>query len=441
MIESSMFCDSSDGLVCYMKDKAIHVCNPITREHKMLQEAPRLIQGGSKFLINISVNLRAHKYNVSLLTFGSSGELSVQIYDSETMKWATSHTEVLTVTGWTIGRKKSVICHRVLYFLIDSTGGGRLERRLLAYVSLLVLSECSNPPVFVMTALCCCCVLDAKDYDAIHVCNPITREHKMLQEQPVLIERGCTVFINISVNLRAHKYNVSLLRFGYCGELSVQIYDSETMKWATSHTENLTGWKIRYKKSVICNRVLCFLIDSTGGGRLEHRLIAYDFSGNSSTHGTLLNSFIPMPCSDICGLMNLKGKLIIVAAIGSGRPWDSNNGFIIWLLKGKDWQEISRVTRTCFYGRNQIYGYSCSGADDLIYIHADYDPRLVVFDMELETMERLSEVPHERRSQRLLHRASAHLPLTVDTKLFSRQCLLYLKHYHLLRKRMKLEPT
>ncbi|CAM8922702.1 unnamed protein product [Rhodiola kirilowii] len=218
-----------------------------------------------------------------------------------------------------------------------------------------------------------------KDYDAIHVCNPITREHKMLQAAPRLIEGGSTFLINISVNLRAHKYNVSLLRCGYCGELSVQIYDSETMKWATSHSEVLTGWTIGYEKSVICNRVLYFLIDSTGGGRLEHHLIAYDFSGNSSTHGTLLNSFIPLPCSDICDLINLKGKLIIVAAIG--RQWDLNNGFIIWLLKGKDWQEISRVTHTCFYFRDQLFGYSCSGADDLIYIHADYDRRLVVFDM------------------------------------------------------------
>ncbi|CAM8922698.1 unnamed protein product [Rhodiola kirilowii] len=231
-----------------------------------------------------------------------------------------------------------------------------------------------------------------KDYVAIHVCNPITREHKMLQEPPVLIERGCTVFINISVNLRAHKYNVSLLRFGYCGELTVQIYDSETMKWAASHTEILTGWKIGYKKSVICNRVLYFLIDRpTDDDSHERRLLAYDFSGNSSTHGTLLNSFIPLPHSRICDLMNLKGKLIIVAAIG--RPWYLNAGFIIWLLKGKDWQEISRVTHTCFYGRNQLYGYSCSGANDLIYIHADNDRRLVVFDMNLKQWKDCQKCP------------------------------------------------
>ncbi|CAM8922742.1 unnamed protein product [Rhodiola kirilowii] len=230
-----------------------------------------------------------------------------------------------------------------------------------------------------------------EDNDAIHVCNPITREHKMLQEPPRLIEGVSIVLINISVNLRAHKYNVSLLRCGSCGELSVQIYDSETMKWATSHTEVLTGWKIGYKKSVICNRVLYFLINSTDDDSHEHGLLAYDFSGNSSTHGTLLNSFIPLPCSNICGLMNLKGKLIIVAAIGSGL----NNGFIIWLLKGKDWQDISRVTRTCFYGKDQLFGHSCSGADDLIYIHADYDPRLVVFDMNLKQWKDFQKCPRK----------------------------------------------
>ncbi|CAM8928195.1 unnamed protein product [Rhodiola kirilowii] len=230
--------------------------------------------------------------------------------------------------------------------------------------------------------------------NAIHVCNPITREHKMLQEPPRLIEveGGCTVLINISVNLRAHKYNVSLLTFGSFGEISVQIYDSETMKWATSHTEVLTGWTIG-GKSVICNRVLYFLIKSTGGGRQEHRLIAYDFSGNSSAHGTLLNSFIPLPCSNICGLMNLKGKLIIVAAIGRPGDEEFNNGFSIWLLKGKDWQEISRVTHTCFYFSDQLLGYSCSGAEDLIYIHSLLDPRLVVFDMNLKQWKDCQKCP------------------------------------------------
>ncbi|CAM8922706.1 unnamed protein product [Rhodiola kirilowii] len=214
----------------------------------------------------------------------------------------------------------------------------------------------------------------------------------MLQEPPRLIEGGSTVLLNISVNLRAHKYNVSLLTCGSCGELSVQIYDSETMKWATSHTEVLTGCTIGYE-SVICNNVLYFLINSNSGGRLEHGLLAYDFLGNSSTHGTLLNSFIPLPCSDICGLMNLKGKLIIVAAIG--RPWDEdlNNGFSIWLLKGKDWQEISRITHTCFYCSDPLFGYSCSGADDLIYIHSNYDPRLVVFDMNLKQWKDCQKCP------------------------------------------------
>ncbi|CAM8925184.1 unnamed protein product [Rhodiola kirilowii] len=230
---------------------------------------------------------------------------------------------------------------------------------------------------------------------AIHVCNPVTRELKMLQEPPRLIEGGCTVLINISVNLRAHKYNVSLLTSGSCGELSVQVYDSETMKWDYSHTEVLTaGWTIGYER-VICNRVLYFLIDPTDDDSHERRLLAYDFSGNSSTHGTLLNSFIPLPCSRICGLMNLKGKLIIVAAIGKRLSEELNNGFIIWLLKGKDWQEISRVKYTCFYFRDQLFGYSCSGADDLIYIHANYDRRLVVFDMNSKQWEDCQKCPRK----------------------------------------------
>ncbi|CAM8925100.1 unnamed protein product [Rhodiola kirilowii] len=244
----------------------------------------------------------------------------------------------------------------------------------------------------------------------IHVCNPITKELKKLQEPLgtslcLSSYRACICpsvichppLINIWVNRRLHNYNVSVL---YCeevarshGEFSFQIYDSATMKWTTSQPEILTGWKSA-RKSVICNGVLYFLVSSiwTGrGSREEYGLLAYNLSSDSSSHGTLINSFIPLPCSVICGLMNLKEKLIMVGAIGSSCDEELNSGFSIFLLKGKVWQEISRITNTCFYDRDEEF--NCSGADDLIYIHGDYDPQLVVFDMNSKQWTCCQECP------------------------------------------------
>ncbi|CAM8876990.1 unnamed protein product [Rhodiola kirilowii] len=245
----------------------------------------------------------------------------------------------------------------------------------------------------------------------IHVCNPITKEHKKLHEPPgTSLGFSCyPAFINMSVsrhpplfniwvNRRSHNYIVSAL---YCeevadshGEFSFQVYDSATMKWTTSRPEIMTGWTSGCK-SVICNGVLYFLIYSlgTGHGPREYGLLAHNFSSDSSSDGTLINSFIPLPCSVICGLINLKEKLIMVGAIGRPCHEELNLGFSIWLLKGKDWQEISRITHTCFYNSGLLF--DSSGADDLIYIHADHDPRLVVFDMNLKQWKCCQECPED----------------------------------------------
>ncbi|CAM8922684.1 unnamed protein product [Rhodiola kirilowii] len=183
----------------------------------------------------------------------------------------------------------------------------------------------------------------------IHVCNPITKEHKKLHEPPRTFLPRYTHYlrssyshnsrlINIWVNQRLQIYNVSVLYYEeeegarMNREFSFQVYDSATMKWATSQPEILIGWKL-HRKSVICNGVLYFLIYPTG---------AIDEPGVENLH----------------------------------------IGFGIWLLKGKDWQEISRITHPCIYDSYRFF--DSSGADDLIYIHNKVDPQLVVFDMKLK---------------------------------------------------------
>ncbi|CAM8928137.1 unnamed protein product [Rhodiola kirilowii] len=586
MVGEHMFCDSSDGLVCYMNFKEIHVFNPITREHKKLQE-PRLktrffVKG--LMLVNIVVDRRAHNYNVSVLdceVTDSIGKFSIQIYDSTTMKWATSHTEFLA--GWRTGHT-SVICNRILYFLINPTDGDSHENGLLAYdfssnssshgtlIHSLIPLPCSHiyglmnlkaklimvggidgpqgegsilgfsiwllegkdwqlisritdhcfqnkkkhcsdsfyssgaddliyihgnrvprlivfdmnlkqwewcqkfPMRDMFNGFCFQPRLDISPFsqqprleitcpfrflwnapqtvtkkpwffkfvdhsenkpngyaydpildkwqgrdlldmmksdkfcdssdglvcymntNEIHVCNPITREHRMVLEPPGwtrLIEDGYPPLVNISVNQRAHNYNVSVLILaceevtGSCAELSVQIYDSATMNWATFRTEVLTGW-IPSRKSVICNRVLYCVVHSASDSQ-KQGLLTYIFPSNSSSHGTLVKSLISLPCSQIYGLMNLKKKLILVGGIDS--PWYRGflGGFSIWLLKGKDWQEISRITHTCFDNSDELF--KCSGADDLIYIYSCFDPRLVVFDMKFKQWKDCQKCP------------------------------------------------
>ncbi|CAM8922689.1 unnamed protein product [Rhodiola kirilowii] len=228
----------------------------------------------------------------------------------------------------------------------------------------------------------------------IHVCNPITKEHKKLHAPPRTCLYHHRRLINIWVNRRLQNYNVSVLDYEEDARLNVdflfQVYDSATMKWATSQPEIMIGWTSD-SQSVICDGVLYFRIYPVGP--IKDGLLAYNFSSNSSTHGTLINSLIPLPCSTILGLMNLKEKLIIVGAIDKPGVENLHIGFGIWLLKGKNWQEISRITRPCFY---TSYGFfDSSGADDLIYIHNKEDPELVVFDMKLKQWTCCQDCPLE----------------------------------------------
>ncbi|CAM8922695.1 unnamed protein product [Rhodiola kirilowii] len=233
-----------------------------------------------------------------------------------------------------------------------------------------------------------------RNKNEIHVCNPITRETK---ELPLLTYFGHPLLTNILVNQRSHNYIVSVLTCqcqrlaGSREELSFHVYDSATMSWSASQMGVLTGWaSTSGHKSVICNGVMYFVIH-TSREPCQFGLLAYNCSSDLSSHGELLHSFIPLPCSNICGLINLKGKLIIVAAIGRSGNEELNFGFSIWLLKGKDWQEISRITHTSF--GNSDEAFRCSGAGDLIYICSYRRPQLVVFDMKLKQWKDCQKCP------------------------------------------------
>ncbi|KAL0397962.1 UNVERIFIED_CONTAM: F-box/kelch-repeat protein [Sesamum calycinum] len=209
----------------------------------------------------------------------------------------------------------------------------------------------------------------------------------------------------VSVNRATHSYNVSIVKSKqvpgnfFQWDLSIHLYDSETMTWVTTLTEVLTGWRAG-DESVVCNGVLYFLIYSAGGGARDNRhgLIMYNLRSRSP-HGVLMRSFIPVPCSLTCGrLMNLKEKLIMVGGIGKHERPDIIKGIGIWLLKGREWQEIARMPHRYFQGFGEFDDvFASSGTDDLIYIQSYGAPALLVFDVNQKQWKWSQKCPVTKR--------------------------------------------
>lgn len=235
------------------------------------------------------------------------------------------------------------------------------------------------------------CFMDNDSRSELYVCNPISRSWKKLEEPPGLKFSDYSA-LSLSVDRVSHRYTVSIVKSKqvtgnfFQWELSIHIYDSDTMMWVTSWKEVLTGWRAG-DESIICDGVLYFLIYATGGGAPENRhgLISFNLSSRSS-HALLIKSFIPVPCALTCGrLMNLKEKLVMVGGIGKQDRPDIIKGIGIWLLNGKEWQEVARMPHKFFQGFGEFDDvFASSGTDDLIYIQSYGAPSLLVYDMNLK---------------------------------------------------------
>uniref|UniRef100_A0A5B7ASM0 F-box domain-containing protein n=1 Tax=Davidia involucrata TaxID=16924 RepID=A0A5B7ASM0_DAVIN len=261
-----------------------------------------------------------------------------------------------------------------------------------------------TPNWFVASSCGLVCFMENDSRSKPYVCNPITKYYKRLEEPPGLKFSDYSA-LAISVNRISHNYNVSIVKSKqvpgnfFQWDLSIHIYDSETMCWAIPLTEVLTGWRAG-DESVICDGVLYFLIYSTGGGTLENRhgLINYNLSSRSS-HGLLIRSLIPVPCSLTCGrLMNLKEKLVMVGGIGKQDRPDIIKGIGIWILNGKVWQEIARMPHKFFQGFGEFDDvFASSGTDDLIYIQSYGAPALLVFYMNQKQWKWSQKCPVTKR--------------------------------------------
>lgn len=233
------------------------------------------------------------------------------------------------------------------------------------------------------------CFMDNDSRSELYVCNPITKCYKGLNEPPGPKFSDYSA-LAVSVNRKTQNYTVSIVKSKQVPEnffqwdLSIHLYDSETMMWMTAVTEVLTGWR-GGDESVICDGVLYFLIYSIGGGVPDNRhgLVMYNLR-KRSPNGALMRSFIPGPCSLTCGrLMNLKEKLIMVGGIGKQDRPGIIKGIGIWLLKGREWQEIARMPHKFFQGFGELDDvFASSGTDDLIYIQSYGAPALLVFDIK-----------------------------------------------------------
>ncbi|KAK2995811.1 hypothetical protein RJ640_006150 [Escallonia rubra] len=250
------------------------------------------------------------------------------------------------------------------------------------------LPRIETPNWFIASSCGLVCFMDNDSRSELYVCNPITRCLKRLEDPPGLKFSDYSA-LAISVNSITRNYNLSIVKSKqvpgnfFQWDLSIHTYNSETMVWVTPLTEVFAGWR-GGDESVICGGVLYFLIYSTGGGMPENRhgLITYNLSSRTS-HGLLIRSFIPVPCSLTCGrLMNLKEKLVMVGGIGKQDRRDIIKGIGIWVLKGKDWLEIARMPHKFFQGFGEFDDvFASSGTEDLIYIQSYGAPALLVFDV------------------------------------------------------------
>lgn len=248
------------------------------------------------------------------------------------------------------------------------------------------------------------CFMDSDSRSELYVCNPITKSSIRLEEPPGLKFSDYSA-LAISVNRMTHNYTISVVKSKqvpdnfFQWDLSVHIYESETMSWVTALTEVVTGWRAG-DESVICNGILYVLIYSTGGGTSDsrHGLVTYNLITRTS-HGMLIRSVLPMPCPLTCGrLMNLKEKLVMVGGIGKHDRPDIITGIGIWILNGKEWQDVARMPHKFFQGFGEFDDvFASSGTDDIIYIQSYGAPHLLAFDMNLKQWKWSQKYPVVKR--------------------------------------------
>ncbi|KAI4369856.1 hypothetical protein MLD38_018256 [Melastoma candidum] len=253
--------------------------------------------------------------------------------------------------------------------------------------------------------------MDDDSGNKLSVCNPITRRCRKLEQPPGSVSSDYRTLALSACGTMSPNYTVSVVKSKQIQEnffqwdLSIHLYDSDSMKWVSPLVEVVTGWR-GGNESVICDGTLYFLLHVIGGGsglgrRRRHSLVAYNLARGSS-RGQINENTIPVPCPLTCvRLMNLKEKLVLVGGIGRQGHGDVViKGIGIWVLnEGKDgWVEITRMPNRLFHGCGGFDEvFASGGTDEVVYVHSYGSPTLLMFDMKSEQWKSTPKCPANKK--------------------------------------------
>ncbi|KAL2902719.1 hypothetical protein RDABS01_027801 [Bienertia sinuspersici] len=236
------------------------------------------------------------------------------------------------------------------------------------------------------------CFMDRDSTRKLYVCNPITKDCRKLETVPdAKVSDYCA--LAISLDKSSQDYTVTIVRSMRApGEqedwdLSIDVYNSERNLWECPVNVTRQAWR-GGADSVICGKALYFVVYLTRAMGFipptsRYGVLAYDLA-SLSFDLDMDECLLPAPCPVTCmRLINIEDELVMVGGIEKkGRP-SIIKGIGIWLLKGKEWEEVSRMPNSFFRGFGEFDDvFASSGYNKLIYIQSYGSPALLMFEMD-----------------------------------------------------------
>jgi len=234
------------------------------------------------------------------------------------------------------------------------------------------------------------CFMDYACRRKLYVCNPITRYCRKLVELPdAEFCDYCAAAISMNRSLLSYTVSVVISKQAPDEEVdwdvSIHLYSSQNRTWVSPLHVTLQAWRGGVD-SVVCGGVLYFVVYLTRTlGYISPRfgVLAYDLAQQSSDisgDGQVISAPCPVSCMR---LLNLDEELVMVGGIEKqGRP-GVIRGIGIWVLRGKEWEEVSRMPNKFFCRFGELDDvFESSGFGKLVYIHSYGSPALLMFDMK-----------------------------------------------------------
>ncbi|KMT11997.1 hypothetical protein BVRB_5g099590 [Beta vulgaris subsp. vulgaris] len=233
------------------------------------------------------------------------------------------------------------------------------------------------------------CFMNNDSMRKLYVCNPITKHCRKLAG-PAGAEVYDYCALAISLDKSSQNYTMAVVRSKQDPReeenwyLSIDVYCSEKNQWECPVDVTLQAWRSR-TDSVICGGILYFGVYLTrlmGFVRPRYGVLAYDLASHSFDPD-VDERVIPAPCLVTCmRLINLKEELVMVGGIEKQGRFGVIKGIGIWVLRGKEWEEVSRMPNKFFRGFGEFDDvFASSGFDNLIYIQSYGSPVLLMFEM------------------------------------------------------------